>query len=45
MDLGRLEALGLIERAEFSAGQIESNLSRARRDLATAKANLRIDEE
>ena len=45
MDLSRLEALGLIEKAEFSAGQIESNLSRARRDLATAKANLKIDEE
>jgi uncharacterized protein (UPF0332 family) len=43
--LKRLEALGLIEKAKFSTGQIESNLSRAQRDLDTAKANLKIDEE
>ena len=45
MDLKRLEAQGLIEKANFSAGQIKSNLNRAQRDLRTAKANLKIDEE
>ena len=41
----RLEAQGHIEKANFSAGQIKSNLTRAQRDLRTAKANLKIDEE
>jgi uncharacterized protein (UPF0332 family) len=45
MDLKRLKAQGLIEKASFSAKQIASNLNRAQRDLRTAKANLRIDEE
>ena len=45
MDLKRLEAQGLIEKANFNAGQIKSNLNRAHRDLLTAKANLKIDEE
>ncbi len=45
MDLKRFEAQGLIEKAKFSGGQIKSNLSRAQRDLRTAKANLKIDEE
>jgi len=45
MDLKRLEAQGLIEKASFSTKQITSNLNRAQRDLRTAKANLRIDEE
>jgi uncharacterized protein (UPF0332 family) len=45
MDLKRLEAQGLIEKAKFSGGQIKPNLNRAQRDLRTAKANLKIDEE
>ena len=45
MDLERLEAQGLIEKGKFSGGQIKSNLTRAKRDLRTAKANLEIDEE
>jgi uncharacterized protein (UPF0332 family) len=45
MDLKRLETQGHIEKANFSAGQIKSNLNRAQRDLRTAKANLEIDEE
>jgi uncharacterized protein (UPF0332 family) len=45
MDLKRLEAQGFIEKASFSSGQIKSNLNRAQRDLRTAKANLKIDEE
>jgi hypothetical protein len=45
MDLKHLEARGNIEKANFSSGQIKSNLSRAQRDLRTAKANLKIDEE
>jgi uncharacterized protein (UPF0332 family) len=45
MGLKRLEAQGHIEKAKFSVGQIESNLNRAQRDLRTAKANLKIDEE
>ena len=40
-----LEAQGLIEKAKFSGRQITSNLNRAQRDLRTAKANLKIDEE
>ena len=42
MDLKLLEAQGLIEKANFSVGQIKANLGRARRDLLTAKANLKI---
>jgi uncharacterized protein (UPF0332 family) len=45
MDLKRIEAQGHIEKANFSSGQIKSNLNRAQRDLRTAKANLKIDEE
>ena len=45
MDLKRLEAQGHIEKANFSGAQITSNLNRAQRDLITAKANLKIDEE
>lgn len=45
MDLKRFEAQGLIEKANFTGGQIKSNLNRAERDLHTAKANLKIDEE
>ena len=45
MDLKRFEAQGFIEKANFSVGQITSNLNRAKRDLHTAKANLKIDEE
>jgi uncharacterized protein (UPF0332 family) len=45
MDLKRFEAQGLIEKGSFSRGQITSNLNRAQRDLRTAKANLKIDEE
>jgi len=45
MDFRGLESQGLIEKSTFSLKQIKSNLGRARRDLATAKANLNIDEE
>lgn len=45
MDLKRLEAQGLIEKRGFDPKQITSNLNRARHDLRTAKANLKIDEE
>jgi len=45
VDLKRLETQGHVEKASFSAGQIKSNLNRAQRDLRTAKANLKIDEE
>ena len=45
MDLKRLETQGHIEKANFSDAQITSNLNRAQRDLRTAKANLKIDEE
>ncbi|NWF57204.1 MAG: HEPN domain-containing protein [Syntrophaceae bacterium] len=45
MDLKRLEAQGYIEKANFSSGQIKSNLNRAQLDLRTAKANLKMDEE
>jgi uncharacterized protein (UPF0332 family) len=45
VDLKRFEAQGLIEKAKSSGGQISSNLNRAQRDLHTAKANLKIDEE
>ena len=45
MSLQRLEKLGLIEKARFNPNQVKANLNRARRDLATSKANLKIDEE
>jgi uncharacterized protein (UPF0332 family) len=45
MDLKRLEAQGFIQKAHLSSGQIKSNLNQAQRDLRTAKANLKIDEE
>jgi uncharacterized protein (UPF0332 family) len=45
MDLKLLEAQHLIEKGKFSGRQITSNLTRAQRDLRTAKANLKIDEE
>lgn len=45
MDLKRLEAQGFIEKVKFSERQVTSNLSRSQRDLRTAKANLKIDEE
>ena len=40
MNLQRLENQGLIEKVRFNANQVKSNLKRARRDLATSKANL-----
>jgi len=45
VSLKRLKSQGLIEKATFSDKQIIANISRARKDLATAKANLGIDEE
>ena len=45
MNLQRLEKLGLIEKARVNPNQVRANLKRARRDLATSKANLNIDEE
>jgi hypothetical protein len=45
LNLQRLENLGLIEKARFNPNQVKSNLKRARRDPATSKANLNIDEE
>jgi uncharacterized protein (UPF0332 family) len=44
MNFKKFEALGLIERSNFSHKQITANLNRARRDLLTAAANLKIDE-
>jgi len=45
VNLQRLEKLGLIERTRLNPNQVKANLKRARRDLATSKANLNIDEE
>ncbi len=45
MRLRTLEAQGLIEKVRLVPKQIEANLNRAKRDLVTAKANLKIDEE
>jgi uncharacterized protein (UPF0332 family) len=45
LNLQRLEKLGLIEKARVNPNQVRANLKRARRDLATSKANLNIDEE
>ncbi|MCL5966987.1 MAG: HEPN domain-containing protein [Deltaproteobacteria bacterium] len=43
--LRTLESQGSIEKATFGAGQISSNLSRARKDLLTAKATVTADAE
>src|SRR4030067_3554883 len=45
LSLKRLESQGLIEKINFSDKQIVSNITRARKDLITAKANIKIDEE
>lgn len=45
MSLKRLESYGLIEKVKFSDKQIISNINRAKKDLITAKANIKIDEE
>lgn len=45
MSLKRLESQGLIEKVKFSDKQIISNINRAKKDLITAKANIKIDEE
>jgi len=45
MSLKRLESQGLIERVNFNDKQIVSNIKRAEKDLLTAKANIKIDEE
>ena len=45
VSLKRLEAQRLIEKIHFSDKQIISNITRAQKDLVTAKANLEIDEE
>ena len=44
MDLKRLESQGLIEKVSLSLRQVTVNLTRARKDLIVAKANLDIDE-
>lgn len=44
MDLKRFEVQGLIEKISLSPKQITGNLSGARKDLATAKAIIAIDE-
>jgi uncharacterized protein (UPF0332 family) len=43
--LKKLESQGLIEKVKFSEKQIVANIKRAQKDLNTAKANLKIDEE
>ena len=45
MSLPRLESQGLIEKIKFSQNQVQANLKRARRDLLTSRATLKIDEE
>ena len=45
MSLKRLESQGFIEKVKYSDKQIVSNITRARKDLITAKANIEIDEE
>ncbi len=45
LSLKRLESQGFIEKINFSDKQIVSNITRARKDLITAKANIKIDEE
>lgn len=44
MSLKRLESQGLIEKKHFHDKQITTNINRARKDLLTAKANIKIDE-
>jgi len=44
VDLKRLESQGLIEKVSLSLRQVTVNLTRARKDLIVAKANLDIDE-
>lgn len=45
LSLKRLESQGFIEKVKYSDKQIVSNITRARKDLITAKANIEIDEE
>lgn len=45
LSLKRLESQGFIEKVKYSDKQIVSNITRARKDLITAKANIKIDEE
>lgn len=45
MSLKSLESQGLIEKISFSDKQIVSNIQRASKDLITAKATIKIDEE
>lgn len=45
MSLKSLESQGLIEKISFSDKQIVSNIQRAGKDLITAKATIKIDEE
>jgi uncharacterized protein (UPF0332 family) len=45
MSLPRLESQGLIEKIKYNDKQVQANLLRARRDLLTSRATLKIDEE
>ena len=45
MSLARLESQGLIEKVKYDGKQVQANLLRARRDLLTSRATLKIDEE
>ena len=45
MSLPRLESQGLIEKVKYDDKQVQANLLRARRDLLTSRATLKIDEE
>lgn len=45
MSLARLESQGLIEKVKYDDKQVQANLLRARRDLLTSRATLKIDEE
>lgn len=45
MSLPRLESQGLIEKVKYNDKQVQANLLRARRDLLTSRATLKIDEE
>jgi len=45
MSFKRLESQGLIEKIHYSDQQITANITRAGKDLMTAKANVEIDEE
>src|SRR4030043_2406446 len=45
MSLPRLESQGLIEKVKYDGKQVQANLLRARRDLLTSRATLKIDEE